>query len=231
MEHQKKSPRGVDSSAPVVDTLFLNINKKLKNFDNILNVSFRQLRTNFDRFKLVWSIPIMHAPGFFDSVFDSQAFYTPKSSAKSVEYRKEGNEAFKVKDFSLALKKYNLSIRFAEPRSETPVSEKEQHEVDNELALAYANRSAAFFHLNEFALALDDIERAIKYGYPTRLRARLIERKLNCLFNTEQYESLMRCVGSETSDINLIAYFATKVAEQKRGMSYVYTCHAKIQFI
>jgi tetratricopeptide (TPR) repeat protein len=207
-----------DSNSPVVDTLFLNINKKLKNFDQILNASFGQLRTNFDRFKLVWSIPIMHTPGFFDSVFDSHEFYTPKNSAKSTEYRKEGNEAFKVKDFELALRKYNLSIRFAEPRVGTPLSEKEQKEVDNELALAYANRSAVFFHLNEFALALDDIERAIKYGYPARLRARLIERKLNCLFNTEQYEELMKCVGAETTDLNLIAYFANKVAAQKRGM-------------
>lgn len=221
MENQQK-----ESTTTLLDSLFLTLNKRLKSFDKVLNVSFAPLRTNFDRFKLVWSIPLLHGndsqPGLLNSSLFSlddndKLFYEPKDTAKSVEWRKQGNEAFRVKNFAEAIHKYNLSIRYAHPRLDTPVDEKENKEVDNELALAYANRSAVFFHLNEFSLALSDIEKAMKHGYPTRLRMRLVERKLNCLFNTEQYEKLMKCVGQETTDMNLINYFAAKVAQQKIG--------------
>ena len=203
------------SSSNNLDSIFLKVNKKLQAYDKVLNVSFGQLRTNFDRFKLVWTLPVMQMAGLFDPLFDQGIYYDAKSTAKSVEYRLEGNEAFRLKRLAEALAKYNLSIRYAEPRLHTPVKEKEERETDNELALAYANRSAVFFHMNEFALALSDIDRALRHGYPARLRPRLIERKLNCLFNTEQYEKLMKCVGAETNDINLINYFALKVSQQK----------------
>jgi tetratricopeptide (TPR) repeat protein len=209
-----------NETPPVIDTLFLNVNKKLKSYDKLLNTTFGQLHTNFDRFKLVWSIPIMHTPGFFETVFDSQAFYDAKDVARSVAERRAGNEAFRLKDFPTALLNYNLSIRYAEPCADTPLAHKEQQEVDNELALAYANRSAVFFHLEEFGLSLSDIEQAIRHGYPARLRPRLIERKFNCLFNMEQYEELMRCVGSETRDLEVIAMFANRVAKQKNGFFY-----------
>lgn len=50
-----------------------------------------------------------------------------------------------------------------------------------ELALALANRSAALFHLLDYARALVDIEEALDSGYPLDLRFKLLERKAKCL--------------------------------------------------
>lgn len=50
-----------------------------------------------------------------------------------------------------------------------------------QLAMAFANRSAALFHLAEYARSLVDIDQALSSGYPTELRYKLAERQAKCL--------------------------------------------------
>ena len=49
-----------------------------------------------------------------------------------------------------------------------------------ELSLAIANRSASFFHLKMYQEALEDIDWAIKLGYPVKSRIKLIVRRSAC---------------------------------------------------
>ena len=49
-----------------------------------------------------------------------------------------------------------------------------------ELSLAIANRSASFFHLKMFQECLEDIDLAIKLGYPVKSRIKLIVRRSAC---------------------------------------------------
>jgi hypothetical protein len=199
-----------------IDTLFIKLCNKLKNFDKILNFSFMQLSTNFDRFKFIYSIPNVQSE-LFEPIFQSNTsyYYDQKDNEKSCEYRRQGNEEFRSKRFFDAIQKYNQSIRYADPRPDVLKSEKEQLEVYNELALAYANRSAVFFHLGEFGLCLHDIDQALHYGYPKRLRPRLIQRKLNCLYGIEKYDKLMQVLKSEITEENLIKHFELKIAQLK----------------
>lgn len=92
----------------------------------------------------------------------------PKSNIVSLEKRKEGNKRFADREWSLAMEKYNESLCFSEQGSEN-------------ISLAYANRSACFFHLNLFNECLGDIELAKKAGYPNHLLPKLEQRKVDCL--------------------------------------------------
>jgi tetratricopeptide (TPR) repeat protein len=53
--------------------------------------------------------------------------------------------------------------------------------VVNELSLAYANRSAALFHLKKYGAAIRDIDRALQRGYPQKMLYKIHERKGKCL--------------------------------------------------
>lgn len=50
-----------------------------------------------------------------------------------------------------------------------------------ELALAFANRSAALVHLSDHGRALIDIDQALENGYPSDLRYKLLERRARIL--------------------------------------------------
>jgi tetratricopeptide (TPR) repeat protein len=65
--------------------------------------------------------------------------------------------------FQSAVAIYNQAICYAKDKSV--------------LALAYANRSAVLFQMNEFKGVLRDIQRALETGYPDKLTYKLQERK------------------------------------------------------
>jgi tetratricopeptide (TPR) repeat protein len=50
-----------------------------------------------------------------------------------------------------------------------------------------ANRSAAFYHLNKFDLALRDCDEAINIGYPKHLRYKLEERRARCFLGLKSH--------------------------------------------
>lgn len=63
---------------------------------------------------------------------------------------------------------YNQSLLFAKDNSEN-------------LSLAYANRSACFFHMANYNHCLKDIELAREHNYPKRLMQKLDEREADCI--------------------------------------------------
>lgn len=91
-----------------------------------------------------------------------------KDNAQSTASRKQGNELFRVNNYSDALELYNISLCFAELGSEN-------------VALAYSNRSACFFHMNKYERSLIDIELAKNANLPSNLILKLDERKKQCL--------------------------------------------------
>lgn len=75
--------------------------------------------------------------------------------------------------------------------------------------MAFANRSAALFHLDAYARALVDIDQALASGYPDELRYKLVERQAKCLMAlgrpTDQIaatcESAIKCVNDSRLDL------------------------------
>lgn len=91
-----------------------------------------------------------------------------KSTTQALEYRSQGNKAFCRRKDAEALKFYTKSVSLSLNESE-------------ELAIAYANRSAVLFKLGKFDLCILDIDRALSNSYPKPLKYKLYERKGKCL--------------------------------------------------
>lgn len=99
----------------------------------------------------------------------NQEFYSlRKDNAKSLAFRKLGNESFKKKDWETAMTWYNKSLCFAEIGTET-------------VSLAYANRSSCFLHFFMYSKCLADIELAIQAKYPEHLMPKLLQRRKKCM--------------------------------------------------
>ncbi|XP_062391709.1 SET and MYND domain-containing protein 4 [Sardina pilchardus] len=81
--------------------------------------------------------------------------------------RERGNSSFKAKDYMAASLHYSQGLCHAPEDSE-------------QLALCYANRSAALFHLACYQESLEDIERALAHGYPSQLQPKLLTRREQC---------------------------------------------------
>ncbi|XP_048093055.1 SET and MYND domain-containing protein 4 [Alosa alosa] len=81
--------------------------------------------------------------------------------------RERGNSSFKAKDYTSATLHYSQGLCHAPGDSE-------------QLALCYANRSAALFHLASYQESLEDIGRALAHGYPAQLQPKLLTRREQC---------------------------------------------------
>ena len=106
-------------------------------------------------------------------VLTVQMSHTPKSLKKAKSLRVEGNSFFKKRELEKALSSYNEAVLLA------PAQVGEE-DLDNELALVLANRSAVLYHRGEYDLCLRDIEAAIKENYPQKLMHKLLDRKKKC---------------------------------------------------
>lgn len=95
-----------------------------------------------------------------------------KCDATSMSYRAQGNGAFSVRSWWIAMELYNDALRYAQTGSPN-------------ISLALANRSACFFHLKMYKECLIDIELAKEFGYPDNLMWKLVQRKQDCLKSIE----------------------------------------------
>lgn len=96
-----------------------------------------------------------------------------KSNAKSDSLRSEGNKLFYQKCYYDAMLKYNESLCYAEPNTET-------------MGLAYANRSAIYFEMKLFDNCLRNINLAKDNKYPGPNAEILSKREEKCLMALKQ---------------------------------------------
>ena len=121
-----------------------------------------------------------------------------KSNDQASVLREQGNKCFFLGDYGKALQFYNKGIRYAVPRGISPSSDLSHQKADqsvpfiraseNEIALAYANRSAVFFKLQRYEKCLTDIDQALSLMYPEHLKPKLLKRKAECLFELDQFK-------------------------------------------
>ncbi|XP_051680475.2 SET and MYND domain-containing protein 4 isoform X2 [Oryctolagus cuniculus] len=98
----------------------------------------------------------------------SRGYFVGKDPAAPLFYREEGNKKFQEKDYTGAAVLYSKGVSHSRPHTE-------------DIALCYANRSAALFHLGQFEACLEDIGRAQLHGYPEKLLPKMLLRKAECL--------------------------------------------------
>lgn len=152
------------NSKKMINKVYDKINSKYRISSS---EDFKSIKTNFGRYNHISSNPDVDFE--IERLFRVVEFDN-KDAVRATRYREEGNLAYKQKDLNEALLKYNLSLQYSP--------------LDENLALAYANRSAIFFQKRLFPQCLSDIELALKNGYPDNLKLKLYERKAECYANT-----------------------------------------------
>lgn len=128
-----------------------------------LNHTFKPLETHKERFTFALKELLQHD--------NSQWCYSTcdqKGSKHSFQLRDDGNKSFMDRQYKSAVQEYTESVIYAADSSV-------------QLALAYANRSAALFKLKKYEDCIKDIDRALNSGYPDKLKTKLLKRKGLCL--------------------------------------------------
>ncbi|XP_044004263.1 SET and MYND domain-containing protein 4-like [Aphidius gifuensis] len=130
----------------------------------IARKQFSQKKTLKDQFEVVWESTAPYIDINRDKINN-------KTVGQSMIWREIGNKEYttaKNKDYlRKSIEAYTKSIAFA------PVG-------STELSLAYANRSAVLFKARLYQDCLVDIERALKAGYPDKLKTKLFLRQSLC---------------------------------------------------
>lgn len=143
-------------------------------FVEFMRSSFADCWNEFHGFsgKLISTPPAQRIHIAFD-FFNSKNVYpkiehtSMKSSARALRLKNLGNDRFGRGAFVEALKLYTKSAATA------PVG-------SPELAVAFANRSAALYKLDRFEACLVDINRALNENYPETSKQKLYDRKKKC---------------------------------------------------
>lgn len=86
-----------------------------------------------------------------------------KSDAKSTEFRKLGNQAYKKKKYHEALVLYNKALKYAPNKS-------------NAMKLAFSNRSALFITVKAYSACIEDLDTCFKMGCPPEIESKLNNR-------------------------------------------------------
>jgi tetratricopeptide (TPR) repeat protein len=127
----------------------------------------------------------------------SSSLQHEKNSDQSAYYREKGNTYFKQKELYESLHSYNEAIRtarFAEnnllqENSKTGSRSSMSKNEEELLPLSLANRSAVYYELGEnyYERALQDADLALNYGYPDRLKSKLLLRKANIYVKRQEW--------------------------------------------
>jgi len=115
-----------------------------------------------------------------------------KTAVYAIGLRNLGNEKFRKALYDEALILYTKSAAHAIDGSE-------------ELALAYANRSAVLFRMCKYMQCLLDINRALEGKYPETLKHKLHARKKQCLIEirqtSENTNNLTSLIATDTTEL------------------------------
>ncbi|CAH1402398.1 unnamed protein product [Nezara viridula] len=148
---------------------YLNFKKGLN--DNQLT-HFSKLKNDFQRFDYINGLQVIFP------MINKTSNGKDKNEAKII--KNNGNNAFQTANYDLALKLYTKSLM------KSPIDEE-----NNEISIIRANRSAALYHLEEYQAALNDIEAALRHGYPKDLIYKIKDRKARCLLALKQNKAAL----------------------------------------
>ena len=125
---------------------------------------------------------------FVEKAFSEIQAVTPegKSVNESKRLRDRGNVLYQKGDHKNALECYTKALLAA------PTPDMEQDQVSEEMVLAQGNRSATLFQMHRYAECLQDIETALRYGYPEHLRYKLYDRQGRCYLEQDDTENALR---------------------------------------
>ncbi|XP_044079233.1 SET and MYND domain-containing protein 4 isoform X2 [Siniperca chuatsi] len=143
-----------------------HVAQKWTGLDPELKDHFTSLLEIDDVFKCSLTLTTQDDLDFVQSI--SAGYSVQKDAEEAAKCRERGNSSFKTRDYTAAALHYSQGICFAPQSSE-------------QLSLCYANRSAALYHLQHYQESLDDIDKALKNGYPSHLSHKLEDRRTQCL--------------------------------------------------
>ncbi|XP_069002316.1 SET and MYND domain-containing protein 4 [Embiotoca jacksoni] len=143
-----------------------HVAQKWLGLDPELKETFTSLHEIDDVFKCALSLTTHDDLDYVESV--CAAYSVQKDGERAAKWRERGNSSFKTRNYTAAALNYSQGICFAPQSSE-------------QLSLGYANRSAALYHLQHYQECLDDIDKALKNGYPSHLLHKLQHRRTLCL--------------------------------------------------
>ncbi|XP_069689519.1 SET and MYND domain-containing protein 4-like isoform X2 [Periplaneta americana] len=132
------------------------------------------LKNDEDRFVFVYKLPIVHE-------YEVKASDSGKNETEAKQLKDEGNKAFQNGKYFSALLLYTKSIR------KTPWGKGST----KDLAITVANRSAAFYYIQKYEQALQDIEFVFSLDYPHELHYKVLDRKARCLLATKQLKDAL----------------------------------------
>lgn len=137
---------------------------------------FSTMKTNEERVRFAWSLSVVQKHIHLEE-YDNR-----KNSEESCQIRIKGNQFFQKKNYAKSLKLYTASVLKAPVTSMNCFdrSEPNTDTRDVDLANAYANRSAALFHLDDYVACLWNAELAFQFGYPKENHYKLHDRQGKC---------------------------------------------------
>ena len=118
-----------------------------------------------------------------------------KDATLSRQLRDAGNTAFTGQDDDTALKCYNDALLAA------PADPWDDQGED--MALAFANRSALYFRQKKYSDSLNDTKLALKCGYPKHLKYKVYQRQAKCLYELGHFKEAKH---SYRDGINFLNY-------------------------
>eukprot|EP00095_Tigriopus_kingsejongensis_P011484 maker-scaffold626_size122949-snap-gene-0.33 protein:Tk11484 transcript:maker-scaffold626_size122949-snap-gene-0.33-mRNA-1 annotation:"set and mynd domain-containing protein 4-like" len=156
-------------------------------FEHVLapevRAAFLGLKTNEERLKFFLELPHLIHGDERDLMFLIRPVHGDKNDTKSVENREAGNASFYAGNFRQAQILYSSAVFWASEKS-------------GNFPLALANRSAAFQQLSAFDMAIQDIDMALKSGYPVQKSFKLYERKGECLESLKAFPKAALALGT-----------------------------------
>uniref|UniRef100_A0A670JVI8 Protein-lysine N-methyltransferase SMYD4 n=1 Tax=Podarcis muralis TaxID=64176 RepID=A0A670JVI8_PODMU len=153
----------------------LYISQKLTSLQPLLKEQLCHSMSLRDSF--LHSLTLLH-PEDEEYLLRLSRYYCVKKDPKmTLSCKEKGNKWFRKKEYRTAAVLYS--------RAGSP-----------EMAVCYANHSAALFHLGQFEVCLEDIKRAQGGGYPEELLPKLLLRKANCLLSLGRFQEATEALDS-----------------------------------
>ena len=132
-------------------------------------------------------INFIHHHHSIDDLLVVRPMFDGKSAEESKKCREKGNIYYQKQEHKLALEWYSKSVIWAPHpcsilRENTPIG-------NDELALAFGNRSATLYQLKRFEECLSDIKLAFQNHFPIHIQYKLYDRMGRCLMELGDLDS------------------------------------------